>query len=281
MEMTIRSIRNATVATILAVASCSEPQTKDEATPATADHKMHAPPGAQHEMHGPGPELLLLAALHHIDLSADQRTTIENTAFSVKPSQRAHGELRVEIAAGVRAGHLDQAEILAKLELARANGNRSVVAALTTLHDTLDPDQWRALVDSIATHLDQRASAHGAPVTDPHPMLQHLISGLNLRDEQRASIDKILADQHTAPPAATDRMHAFHTDLRARLETFASARFDADAFVGSFNGQPASGMRDHAGHVLQALAAILPVLDQAQRESLAAKIETSSEHDHE
>jgi hypothetical protein len=94
-----------------------------------------------------------------------------------------------------------------------------------------------------------------------------VLSRLNLTSDQRVSIDRIVAAQ-----PADEHSAAMHAGLRARLESFATDQFDAAAFAAPF---PATtmGMRDHIERTLHMLAAILPVLDQTQREALAAVIE--------
>ena len=181
------------------------------------DHTMHGPPS---------PDMMLQGALHHLDLTDAQRAAIEAAAHAVPPAPAMDP---AEAVAGIRAGKLDEAALLA-----HAGGDRTaaLATALATLHATLTPEQRRALVDAAGQHL----SAHHGD----------MLAMLDLTPAQRVAIDKI------------------HPDLHAQLEAFASDRFDAAAFVAPMTMQ---------AHV-HALAAILPILEPAQRDALAAAIET-------
>lgn len=276
-------MRTSTLGAVLAVAllasagctqspsSSGTPQAQASATTPTA--------ATEHEMHGPpGPERLLFAALNRLDLTSDQRTKIEAAAHSVArgmPDQN----LFAEVAAGVRAGKIDETRILAALGSTN-DRSASVVAALDTLHATLTGDQRRAFVDMIAEHIDDHEAAM-ATAQGPEGKLQHVLAKLNLRDDQRANIDKIVAAQLVVGDDADEhaRMAAFHDGLRAKLDTFAADRFDAAAFAGAFPTAP-TGMKDHIQRTLRALAAIVPVLDSAQRETLATMIEAGPQHEH-
>ncbi|HEX8791249.1 MAG TPA: hypothetical protein VF765_09905 [Polyangiaceae bacterium] len=240
---------------------------------------------AMHAMHGqPGPEMLLFAALHHLDLTPGQRTTIENAAHGITPAPSAHQALLLDVAAGVRAGKLDEGALLAKLDAAVPPADRgaSLAGAVDTLHATLSPEQRQKLVDMIGKHIEEAESSHGPAAATPQGLLDHLLAGVNLTTDQRAAIDRILASQAAGedPAATSARIQAFHADLRARLQTFASDRFDAAAFVAPAKDMPPMGMREHVEHTLHALAAILPVLDATQRETLAAAIEAGPPHGH-
>ncbi len=61
--------------------------------------------------------------------------------------------------------------------------------------------------------------------------------------------------------------------MRARLETFAADRFDANAFLPQPPAGEKMGPRAHLDRMVGALAAIVPILDEAQRNALAERIE--------
>ena len=267
----IRTMLKVAVALVASAGCAQSPSSSGQPAPASAASV------SPHEMHGPpGPDRLLLVALNRLDLTADQRTKIEAAAHTIAPAMPDR-HLFAEVAAAVRAGKIDEAHVLASLDAAGSPADRSasVVAAIDTLHATLTATQRRALVDMIAQHIDEHEAA-----TAPDHKLEHILGKLNLRDDQRASIDKIVAAQLGGDGDADihARMAAFHSGLRAKLDTFADDRFDAAAFAQSFAGAP-TGMRDHIQHTLHALAAILPVLDATQRETLATVIEAGPPHE--
>lgn len=258
-----------------------------------------------------GPEHLLRAALHELDLSDAQEATIEGALEGLRDGAKERpkdGAIFGALAEGVRAGKIDRAAIEAKLpDAGRAVEERRarVAGALSTLHATLTKEQRRQLVDRIAAKMDEReergprggehhrgprggeqdGERHRGPRGDRGGMggpgmrggpLGHLLAGLDLRDEQRAQIDKALEG---ARPSDADRVgrkedHAARrAEMRARLETFAADRFDASAFLPQPPAGEKMGPRAHLDRMVGALAAIVPILDEAQRNALAERIE--------
>ncbi|WP_438040724.1 Spy/CpxP family protein refolding chaperone [Sorangium sp. So ce128] len=249
-----------------------------------------------------GPEHLLRAALHELDLSDAQEATIEGALEGLRDGAKERpkdGAVFAALAEGVRAGKVDRAAIEAKLpDAGRAAEERRarVAGALSTLHATLTKEQRRQLVDVIAAKMDERGERgprggeqggerHRGPRGDRGGMggpgmrggpPGHLLAGLDLRDEQRAQIDKAL---EAARPGDADRVgrkedHAARrAEMRARLETFAADRFDANAFLPRPPAGEKMGPRAHLDRMVGALAAIVPILDEAQRNALAERIE--------
>ncbi|WP_437943600.1 hypothetical protein WMF27_44300 [Sorangium sp. So ce281] len=254
-----------------------------------------------------GPEHLLRAALHELDLSDAQEATIEGALEGLRDGAKERpkdGAVFAALAEGVRAGKIDRAAIEAKLpDAGRAAEERRarVAGALSTLHATLTKQQRRQLVDGIAAKMDGRGERgprggehhrgpqggkhHRGPQGDRGGMggpgmrggpLGHLLAGLDLRDEQRAQIDKAL---EAARPGDADRVgrkedHAARrAEMRARLETFAADRFDANAFLPRPPAGEKMGPRAHLDRMVGALAAIVPILDEAQRNAVAERIE--------
>ena len=102
-----------------------------------------------------GPDFLLGAALHEpIDLTADQRTTIEGLRAANEPSApHPFDKARASaLAASVRVGKVDTTAVAPAPDDAMAARRTALANALTTLHATLTPKQRRALVDALATH---------------------------------------------------------------------------------------------------------------------------------
>ncbi|WP_437655896.1 Spy/CpxP family protein refolding chaperone [Sorangium sp. So ce1182] len=286
-------------------------------------------PGGHRNGFGPrggahGPEHLLRAALHELDLSDAQKATIQD-AFEglhdgAKERPQDGGAAFAALAAGVRAGKIDRAAIDAKLPDAgrEAEERRARVAgALSKLHATLTKEQRRELVDAVAAKMDERgekgdrgprggergrgaegdrgehAGMHGPGMKGGPGMhgpgmhgpgmhgpgmkggpLGHLLRGLDLRDEQRAQIDKALEGMRPSD-AEREAWKADHAakraEMRARLETFAGDQFDASAFLPAADAK--KGPRAHLDRMVDALGAIVPVLDDAQRQALADRLE--------
>src|SRR5262249_28265173 len=142
----------------------------------------------------------------------------------------------------------------------------------------------RALVDAIANRapqhgafgpLDGARAAHAKREGIGGPM-GHLLHGLDLTDAQRTSIESALAAQRPAPPdheAMKKRFEAMHTEMRAKLESFVSDTFDAKAFATPPEKMAGEGPKEHLARFVNDLSVIVPLLDPAQREKLAAEIE--------
>jgi len=260
---------------------------------AVANDDRRPPPGPH------GPAFLLMAALHELDLSDAQETTIKGALDKIRPGEpgpreRAPFAGLATLAEGVRAGKIDEAAVLAKASgEGRAAEERgaamvgAVASALDTLHTTLTKEQRRALVDAVTKRMEEHGpmgmkgncgpggerAGHGGP-------LGPLLSGLDLTDAQREAIDQALAAQRPAAgamkgdvEAMKKRFEAGRAEMRARLEGFAADAFDAKAFVAPPEGAEARGPMPPLEGMVKAVSVVVPILEPAQRETLAARLE--------
>jgi hypothetical protein len=233
-------------------------------------------PTAHRPHHHPGPDFLIVAALHEpIGLTADQEKTLQGLLPTAPPGPRPFDKARAAaLAAGIRAGKVDvTAEALPPSDFAVREA--SLANALNTLHATLSATQRRALVDAV----EQRAAEHatsgrGGPKdhAGPRGPLEHLLEGLDVTAAQEQEIEAKLAAAHADRPseeALRVEHDAARASMRAKLETFAGDNFDGAAFV-----TPSGAMRP-GGHdrFLTYIAIVTSVLDASQREKLAARIE--------
>lgn len=283
----------------------NDPATAEGTAQALTGARADAAKGRPHR--GPGraggPGFLLVAALHDLDLNAQQRATIQSALDKVKadraggrdharPGQAAFASL----ASQVRAGKIDVAGTLASLpaQPAPAAEHRADIAnAVKTLHDTLSADQRRELVAAVEKRFeehgprgdegDHRRGDKGERHRGERGEHMHrggpvgfLLHGIELTDAQREAVDRALAQQRPSDAdreAMKQRFETMRKEMRARLETFASDAFDANAFVAPPAGMEAGPKKEHMEKMLNALAAIVPILDQNQREQLATRIE--------
>jgi hypothetical protein len=262
------------------LAGCAQAGSSGQSDQATQSQTKAAGPAATREMHGPpGPEKLLFAALQHLDLTTDQRSTIENAARAIGPMAPVDRSLLADIAGGVRAGKIDEGAVLAKFDAARPSADRaaSMASALDTLHSTLTSDQRRAFVALVSSHLDEHAAEHEGTGPDPAAIIGRLLSKLSLTADQRVSIDRVLAAQDTSD--GLDGRKPLRDQLRAQLVSFASERFDSAGFAASLKTIVDTVMRGHVRRTVHALSAILPVLDASQRETLATMVENALNHE--
>lgn len=258
-------------------------------TVAAADTRAERPEGPRG--HGPGgPERLLMAALHELDLTDAQKKTIQTAMDKLAPPARGErgprdGAAFTALSAGVRAGKIDTQAVLAGIgapERGFAARAVEIATALDTLHATLTKEQRRALVDGMA----KRMAEHGPPDLerdhdhdrggpDGGP-LGHMLSALSLTAAQQTSIDSALAAQR---PAAVDhdamkkQFEARGALMRARMESFAADTFDAKAFVAPPADAPQRAMMHPLARMVNELAVVVPLLEPAQRETLAAMLE--------
>ena len=251
-----------------------------------------------------GPDFLVHAALRApINLTAEQKTTIEGLLKAEASAKPQFDPARAQkLAAAIRSNSVANIEQPKLDESAHQARVAASAKALSTLHDTLTAEQRAALVDSI----EQRSGGHGqkpgehvrkdgardgrgergeraehgkagfhhrgGPAGGPMAML----AGLDLTQEQKDAIKAKLEAQRPAKPTAEQRdamktkMESMRAEMKAKLASFKSDQFDATAFV----TPPKELARpEMAAHMKNPLAEITPILTQAQRDTLAARIE--------
>ncbi|AKT37691.1 Spy/CpxP family protein refolding chaperone [Chondromyces crocatus] len=268
----------------------------------------------------PGPDHLLVAALHELDLSDAQVSAIEGaleTLRAEKERTRPEGGAPfAALAEGVRAGKIDVAAVVAKAPSGEpfAGARDAMAKALETLHATLTKAQRQALVEGLearfaahapggpgkagggppgeraggppgpppahALHAGQRHERAGAGPEHAGPPpggpLGHLLGRLDLDEAQQEAIARILeADAPAAPDheAMKKRFEAVHVEMRARLQGFVADAFDAKAFLAPPADAKGAGPASHLERMAKTLSAVVPLLDPAQRETLAKALE--------
>lgn len=248
-------------------------------------------------MHG---HPLLAAALKEIDLSAEQRKTIESAIDNLhadkgEPMKTFHKAL----AADIRTGKIDDATLKAnegEMEKAKTEHRASVVKAVETLHATLTPAQRTQLVAAVKERMQKHAEhdgkrghrakdAHdgngGPDAKDGHgkkhgehhagrggPMM-FMLHGIDLRDDQKKAIEAAMPPK---PEKDENDKSAKFEEHRARmdaaLEAFKGDKFDAATVLPEHDGK-----HPMAGHFVKMLQVVVPILDAEQRTELAKRIE--------
>jgi Spy/CpxP family protein refolding chaperone len=253
--------------------------------PDSAEAEEAGGPRARHHerMGHHGPDKLLRAALKELDLSAEQRATIEGSLETLRQGfeRGDHAERKKALAEAVRAGSVDPAALSrggdheAKMKESRGK----VVAALDQLHATLMPEQRTQLVEA----LQSRMKAHGDPKKrrafendeGKASPAYFALRGIDMSPDQRAKIDAALAAKGLdQPPDGMEGFAAVKERKAAMLEAFAKDSFEASAVL------PASGPDFAAGkrHFIEVLAVVVPLLDESQRAELAERIEHGPKH---
>lgn len=239
----------------------------------------HGPRG----MHG---HPLIAAALKEIDLSADQRKTIEASMENMHDGQKKEEMKAVHkaLADQVRAGKIDEAALKAQapdMEKAAADHRARVVKALETLHATLTPAQRTQLVTLVKDRMEKHGEFAGKHGPGKHekkdgehharrggPMM-FMLHGIELRDDQKKAIEAAMppkpekdADDHAA------KFEEHRTRMNTALEAFKADKFDAATVLPQHEGK-----HPMAEHFVKMLQAVVPILDAEQRAELAKRIE--------
>jgi len=247
---------------------------------------------------GHGPASLIFAALHEpINLSAEQRTTIEASLATLKPQAQKKPEndaRKSALVAAIRNNTVKIDEPAVKLEPKteeHAAREASLVKALTTLHDTLSSEQRTLLVAAIEKRTAEGPKNFGNHKGNKgeHKNLEgkhaggfgpmRMLDGLDLTKEQTDAIQSKLAENKPAKPTEAEReaMKARHEamkkEMSARLQTFVGDNFDAKAFVAKPENAMPKMAHEGGNRMLKDLAVIVPILTVEQREKLATKIE--------
>jgi Spy/CpxP family protein refolding chaperone len=281
------------------------PLAEEAAKSAAGDQAKDSDGRREGRMHGGrfghGPDHLLRAALHELDLSDAQKAAIKGAIEGLHEDANEppkESGMFAALAEGVRAGSIDKAAIEAKLAKGGDMGEEHrarMATALSTLHSTLTKEQRRALVDKIAAKMEEKGprgakgdmdddEGHRGPKGErggwgDHGMkggpIGHMLRDLDLTAEQRAQIDKVMEANRPSEgdlDAKKEGFEAMRAEMKARLESFAADTFDAKAFL-AIDGKNGMGPRAHIDGMIDSLAAIVPILTPAQRSSLADRLE--------
>lgn len=264
----------------------------------------HARPGHGAPKHGPA--FLLGAALHKLDLTDAQKAAIQTEIDALRDARDAHADrdaAHAALAAAVRSGNIDEAALVSQLA-PKAPDTARLAKAIGVLYNTLTPAQRKELVADMEAHrgrgpmghhgpgadheregratdadLDDarpRGKGHGGHGAREHGPLAHMLRDLSLSDAQREKVKEALdklAPSESEREAAKAHHEAMQKEMRERLATFASDSFDATAFVAPPAKGAAFGPDKMFGSMVKALAAVVPILDEAQRAELAKHIE--------
>lgn len=269
-----------------------------EAQAQLADSEGRAPPRGG--MHGPGE--IFSVALETLDLTPEERGTIENLARDVRPAPPAgkpgpSAEERKALADAVRAGKVDVASFAdAGPPAPPADLHEKLVANIQKLHDMLTVDERTKLVAALEARApegpppgerpegappprgDRPAGGPppgdhpmGGPPPGDHPMggpppIEHVLDDLRVTDAQRAKIVAALDAAGLGKPAQAPIDHA--AERKAFLDAFVKDTFHASDVVPA----PPSAGRAPPSPIAM-LAVIVPELDGTQRGNLADRIE--------
>jgi len=257
----------------------------DENVNAASEAANASAPEADHGHRGMHGHPLLAAALKEIDLSAEQRKTIESAIDNLHTGQKDQMKaVHKALADQIRAGKIDEADLKAKADdMAKvpAGHRAAVVNAVETLHATLTPAQRAQLVTVVKERMQKHAEFAGKHGPGHHekkdgehhahhggPMM-FMLHGIELRDDQKKAIEAAMPPK---PEKDADDRAAKFEEHRARmdaaLEAFKGDKFDAATVLPEHEGKPPM-----AEHFIKMLQVVVPILDAEQRAELAKRIE--------
>ncbi len=272
----------------LAIGGCASASSNIEAEDNVASGSEAASAAdAKHEMHGMRGHPLLAAALKEIDLSAEQRKTIESAVDNLRADKQDDMKaMHKALADQVRAGKIDEAELKAKagdMDKAKAEHRAAVVKAVETLHATLTPAQRSQLVTLIKERMQERAEHKGERHGKKHdkdgakgghhgrhggPMM-FMLHGIELRDDQKKAIEAAMPPK---PEKDADDKAAKFAEHKARmdaaLDAFKAEKFDAATVLPEHDGK-----HPMAERFVKMLEVVVPILDAEQRAELAKRVE--------
>jgi Spy/CpxP family protein refolding chaperone len=240
-----------------------------------------------------GPVQILKHALDSMDLSADQKATIDKAFTDAKPDMpEAKGEafkgFFAEVAKEIRANSIDEAGLVAKaagLEKPAADPMRASMAkTLQVVHDTLTPEQRVKLATDLegklgAMHRMDGKGMDGKAIEgkgrEGKRGLGMLLRGVDVSDEQKDAIEKALSTAGLDKPMdeAKKGGEEMEAKMKALLEAFKGDKFDALALMPS----PPAMKGDHLETMIKSLKVVVPLLDEAQRNELADRVEKGME----
>jgi Spy/CpxP family protein refolding chaperone len=228
---------------------------------------------------------LLKRSVEDLDLDERQRAALTELRKDIKGSSpRDHEAQRAFHAAllsAVEAGDVDVADFaddLSAIETGAAAKTQALQKMLDGLHSTLTAGQRAELVDSMDSALERGrkhkgdakpGATRGKDRSRGHSMLRRIAKKLNLSDEQMA---KLREASEAATPAESRASHdESRAKMREMVRSFANDDFDAAA-AGVGTDIPKHARRKAEG-MLNQLAVLVPILDEAQRAELAQLIE--------
>ena len=293
---------SALFAASLAIGGCASAGSSIEADENVASNPeavSGADSNAKHEMRGMHGHPLIGAALKELDLTAEQRKTIEASVENMHTGQRDQMKaFHKALADQVRAGKIDEAALKAQagdMEKAKTEHRAAVVKAVETLHATLTPAQRTQLVTFVKERMEEKQAhmqdrpehgkKHGKDGKagkdgEAHgrrggPMM-FMLHGIELRDDQKTAIEAAMPPK---PEKDADDREAKFAEHKARmdaaLEAFKADKFDATTALPEHDGK-----HPMAEHFVKMLQAVVPILDADQRAELAKRVEEGPKMGH-
>jgi Spy/CpxP family protein refolding chaperone len=251
-------------------AACARSQPVDT-QPAAVEE---APQAASTSVQGHTPGRHFFKRIDAMDLRPGQRdamTEIEqNLAADLAPHRETIRQVAATLVAGVEAGRLDPQESAAQraaLVAMVTDAKTTIAGAINEVHDNLDADQRRELVEQ----LEAERAAHRDVHADPHGdgALARVALEIGLTEEQKQELhDAFKAEMDELFPDRAARREAHEARLNAMAQAFVTDDFDATEF--DVAGDVEDGVKAFTVAAEHAIALSGTVLTQGQRAALAS-----------
>jgi len=194
---------------------------------------------------------LLSAALRHLDLSEQQRTTLTELRSSLRAAEadsaaNPHEAFRAQLAQALRSGSVDRARLnqsMAEIEGGIRARTARATDALNELHATLSAEQRQSLVAKLQARMDKKPGKgerghrggkehHRFGKHGPGPGMHTfgMLRGLNLSEDQKARLESARG-REKGPEAMQEMLAKHQAERRALLTAFATETFDAGQFI--------------------------------------------------
>ena len=236
---------------------------------------------------GEGPHQKLFKVIKQLDLRADQRVAVESLAKDMKakcaPLRKLRKQAMTEVAAGVRAGKIDKAQVQALILQAKASAESlkpDFQTSLNKLHAILDPAQRTQLVALIK---EKKQEGFKGMRGKHRGKMAKMAKQLNLTEAQQEQIKAAMKAQFKNRgkdrsamsgkdrSAMSGKWQQRRADMKAAAQAFTSDTFDARSLA-LFQKGP--GKSHHKGmRMVKMSETILPILTETQREQLATIID--------
>lgn len=229
--------------------------------------------GLRARVGGGGVDALFDTALSELELTDEQRTNIEALQKEAKPERRGREDRQAVmkvLAEGVRKGAVDEKAAQAEVDSDRTAREAEQVksdAALQKLHASLDEGQRKKVSDALLAKMENhgnKGDKRSSP--DTARRVDMILRGVEVTPEKHKALEEALVKAKLDAAPEND-MDAAIARKRATIEAFAKPDFNASA------NRDAGDKNTKMTDLIQTLAVVTPLLDEAQRTELADRLE--------
>jgi hypothetical protein len=229
----------------------------------------------------------LLRGAHDLPISEEEKATVTKIEASYLADAQASmpaavGAYLTDLAAGIRAGKLEQAKLSADfgaIDKAAALQQGKEAEAISALHDALATQERQSIASTVRSRRAMREKLQPPLLSDAGGTdwtkfrVEHLVHELGLdvdAGQDKRITSMVLADQKREPQSNPDELR----EIYKRHTEAILAAFEGDAFDAAVLAPP-TPRSPHEGAERTATfdASLLPLLAPDQRERLATRVQ--------